>query len=146
LKAVDPNMAAQLDKDFNDVYALASRINTDRNELAQRANKAATTADQIVDKLNAMPVDRARAAQMLAAIIANSDELAAQGTRTAEQAAMAIEALMAAQGRSNEPDARAAVDALFRQLDNPSAYNGYSFAAQMKRVSGVVGANPATGN
>ena len=145
LKSVDANLAAQLDKDFSDVYALASRINTDRNELAQRANKAAITADQVAERLNSMPVDRARASQMMAAIVANSDELSAQGTRTAEQAAMAIEALMAAQGRSAQPDVRSAIDALFRQLDNPSTYNGYSFAAQMKRVSGVVNGG-AVGN
>ncbi len=146
LRSVDPGLASQLDKDFNDVYALASRINTDRKELAQRATRAAATADQVAQRLNAMTVDREKAAQMMSAIVANSDELAAQGTRTAEQAAMAIEALMAAQGRSNQGDVKSAVDALFRQLDNPSSYNGYNFAAQMKRVSGLVGGGTAAGN
>jgi Cytochrome c554 and c-prime len=146
LKSVDPGLAVQLDKDFGEVYALASRINPDRKELAQRANKAAGTADQVAEKLNSMPVDREKASRMMAAIVANSDELAAQGTRTAEQAAMAIEALTAAEGRSNQADVKSAVDALFRQLDNPSQYNGYNFAAQLKRVSGVVGGATAAGN
>jgi hypothetical protein len=140
LKSVDPNMAAQLDKDFDSIYAQASRINSDRNELAQSATKAAANAGQIADRLNAMPVDREKAAQMMAAIIANSDELAAQGTRTAEQAAMALEALMAAQGRGTQADVRASIDELFRQLDNPSQFNGPRFATQMKKVSSVVGA------
>jgi hypothetical protein len=146
LRSVDPALASQLDKDFNDVYGLASRINTDRNELAQRSTRAAATADQVAQRLNAMTVDREKAAQMMSAIVANSDELAAQGTRTAEQAAMAIEALMAAQGRGNQADVKAAVDALFRQLDNPSSYNGYNFAAQMKRVSSLVAGGTAAGN
>ena len=144
LKPVDPGLSAQLDKDFNDVYALASRINPDRNELAQRASQAATTADEIANKLNSMPIDRERAGHMISEIIANSDELSAQGTRTAEQAAMALEALMAAQGRGTQPDVRAAIDDLFKELQNPSQYSGPRFAAQMKRVSGVV--NGAAGN
>ena len=78
---------------------------------------------------------------MIAAIVSsNSDELAAQGTRTAEQAAMALEALMAAQGRGNQAEVKASIDDLFRQLENPSEYNGPRFAAQMKRVSGGVAA------
>ncbi len=77
---------------------------------------------------------------MIAEIVANSDELAAQGTRTAEQAAMALEALMAAQGRGTDPQAKAAIDSLFQELQNPSAYNGPRFAAQLKRVSGAVAA------
>jgi hypothetical protein len=146
LKSVDPNLTLQLDKDFDNIYTLASRINTDRGELAQHAAKALITAAQVAEKLNSMPIDRERAARMMSAIIANSDELAAQGTRTAEQAAMALEALMAAQGRGNQPDVKAAIDNLFRQLDNPSQYKGPKFAAEMKRVSGVVNGGAATGN
>jgi len=138
VKLVDPNAAAQLDQDFNDVYAQASKINTDRGELAQRATKAAATARNIADRLNTTPVDRAMAGRMIAAIISNADELSAQGTLTAEQAAMAIEALVAAQGRGSDPGVRAAIDALFQELQNPSAYNGPHFAAQMKRVSAVL--------
>jgi len=137
VKSVDPSAAAQLDQDFTDVYSLASRINTDRPELAQRATKAATTARDIAARLNTMPMDRAVAGRMISAIVANSDELSAQGTRTAEQAAMALEALLAAQGRGSEPQVRSAMDALFQELQNPSSYNGPRFAAQMKRISGV---------
>jgi hypothetical protein len=138
LKSVDPQLAAALDKDFDDVYALASRINPDRAQLAERASKAAATASRVAEKLNSMPVDRDQAGRMIAAIVASSDDLAGQGTRTAEQAAMALEALMAAQGRGAQPEVRSVVDDLFKQLENPSAYNGPRFAAQMKRVSGVV--------
>ncbi len=140
LRSVDPALAAQLDKDFDQIYALASKINTDRSQLAQRASQAASTAGQIADRLDAMQVSREQAGRMISAIVTNSDELAAQGTRTAEQAAMALEALMAAQGRSNQPDSRAEIDELFRQLDNPSQYNGPRFSAQLKRVSNGVAA------
>jgi len=140
INSLDPNLASQLDKDFADVYGLASKINTDRNELAQRATKAAATAQEIADRINSEPVDREKAGRLIAEIVANSDELAAQGTRTAEQAAMALEALMAAQGRGNDPGAKASIDALFQELQNPSAYNGPRFAAQLKRVSGGAGA------
>jgi hypothetical protein len=146
LRTADPTLAAQLDKDFDQIYGLASKINTDRPQLAQRASQAASTAAQVADKLNTMQVNRDQAARMISAITSSSDELAAQGTRTAEQAAMALEALIAAQGRSSQPDARAAIDELFRQLDNPSQYNGPRFATSLKRVSGLAGNGAATGN
>ena len=146
LKSVDPSLATQLDKDFDQIYALASKINTDRGQLAQRASQAAVTAGQAADKLNAMQVSPEEAGRMINAIVANSDELAAQGTRTAEQAAMALEALVAAQGRSTRPDTRSAIDELFRQLDNPSQYNGPRFAASLKRISALnVPSSAATG-
>jgi hypothetical protein len=132
---VDPALATQLDNDFAQIYPMASKINTDREQLAKRATQAASTASQIADRLNSMQVSREEAGRMISAIVSNSDELAAQGTRTAEQAAMALEALMAAQGRSNQPEARASIDELFRQLDNPSQYNGPRFSAQLKRFS-----------
>ena len=143
LKGVDPQLAAQLDKDFNDVYGLASRINTNREELAQRAQKAAETAEQVAERMNSMAFDREKVNAMVREIIANSDQLAAQGTRTAEQASMALESLMAAQGKSSSPDVRAAIDGLFKQLENPSAYNGPRFAAELRRVSGTVTASAA---
>lgn len=135
VKAMDPNASAQLDQDFSEVYSLASRINTDRGELAQRATKAAATAREIANKLNSMPLDRAMATRMIAAIIADSDELSSQGTRTAEQVAMALEALAAAQGRASQPQVKNAIDSLFQELQNPSAYNGPRFAAAMRKIS-----------
>jgi hypothetical protein len=135
VKSLDANAADQLDQDFGDVYALASRINTDRPQLSDRAAKAAANARELANRLNAAAVDRAMAGRMIAAILANADELSAQGTLTAEQTAMALEALVAAQGRSADPQVKTAVDALFAELQNPSAYNGPRFAAAMKRVA-----------
>lgn len=135
LKSVDPSLAAQLDKDFDSVYALASRINTDRPALEREATRAAGTAGQIAQRLNGMEFNSDQASRMISAIVNNSDELSSQGTRTAEQAAMALEALMAAQGRSTNTDVKASIDELFKQLENPSQYNGPRFAAQMKRLS-----------
>jgi hypothetical protein len=135
VKAMDANAAAQLDEDFGDIYALASRINTDRPQLAERARKAAANARELANRLNTAAVDRAMAVRMIAAILANADELSAQGTLTAEQTAMALEALVAAQGRGSEPQVKAAVDALFAELQNPSAYSGPRFAAAMKKAA-----------
>jgi hypothetical protein len=135
VKSFDANAADQLDQDFGDVYALASRLNTDRPQLSERATKAAANARELGNKLNAAAVDRAMAGRMIAAILANADELSAQGTLTAEQTAMALEALVAAQRRSADPQVKTAIDALFAELQNPSAYNGPRFAAAMKKVA-----------
>jgi hypothetical protein len=39
---------------------------------------------------------------------------------------------------ANEAQLRAAVNDLFQQLDNPSAYNAPRFAMQMERVAALV--------
>jgi len=41
-------------------------------------------------------------------------------------------------GGSGNGEARAAINGLFQQLENPSAYNAPKFAAAMKRVNAAV--------
>lgn len=137
LKGVDPQLSSNLERDLNDVFQLASRINSDREQLAQRASQAAATANTIADRLNTMPIDRELAGRMMNAILAESDSLSSQGTRTAEQTAMSLESLFAAQGRGAHADVRNVIDDLFKELANPSAYNGPRFAAQLKRLNGM---------
>jgi hypothetical protein len=140
VKSLDANAATQLDQDFTEVFAQVSRISTDRRQLADRATKAAANARDLAVRLNSAPLDRATAGRMISAILANADQLSAQGTLTAEQTAMALEALVAAQGRSADPQVKAVVDSLFQELQNPSAYNGPRFAAAMKKSAGALGA------
>lgn len=138
LKEMDASLAETLEKDLANVFALASKLNADRNEIARVAGAAAATANQAAQKLNALQYDRDRAGRMARAIVAEADDLSAEGTRTAEQAAMAIEALLSAQGQRPQKQVRALVDGLFKQLENPSAYSGPRFANELKRVGASI--------
>ena len=60
----------------------------------------------------------------------------------AEQSAMALDSLFVAYKQNvkltNEHDLRSAIDQLFQQLDNPSAYNAPRFSSQMQKVSALL--------
>ena len=70
------------------------------------------------------------------------DGIAEQGERSAEQATMALDSLFVAYTKNdklaNEEQIRAAINGLFRQLDDPSAYNGLKFAAAMKNLNSLI--------
>jgi hypothetical protein len=53
---------------------------------------------------------------------------------------MTVDSLYIAQARSggNNAATRAAIDGLFKLVNNPSAYNGPQFAAQMKKVQATL--------
>jgi hypothetical protein len=55
---------------------------------------------------------------------------------------MALDSLFIAYTKNgklaNDAQIRAGINALFRQLDDPSAYNGFTFAAAMKSVNSVL--------
>jgi hypothetical protein len=61
-----------------------------------------------------------------------------QGERTAEQALMAVVSVYGAVAANEHPahekEARAAFDRLFRQLDNPSAYDPERFEAGFREI------------
>jgi hypothetical protein len=66
-----------------------------------------------------------------------------EGERSAEQAAMTLDSLFRAYNQnvkpSNGAELRTAIDGLFAQLQDLSAYSAPRFAAQMQRVSDIVG-------
>jgi hypothetical protein len=66
----------------------------------------------------------------------DAESLALADERAAEQAAMAVDSLYIAYAKNskpaNEAEIRAAINALFQQLENPSAYNADQFAAALR--------------
>ena len=86
--------------------------------------------------------DSNRARRLLKAVSGDADYISRQGERAAEQAAMTLQSLyfaLAAQARpANDAQIRAALRALFDQVQNPSAYNAFQFAAQMRNVNGLL--------
>jgi len=80
--------------------------------------------------------------RLLQNISNDADEIAEQGERAAEQAAMALDSLFIAYSRNEKlagaPEVRATINGLFQQLENPSSYNPIDFARQMRRVNSLV--------
>lgn len=141
VKDVDAQQSAELESDLKDIYALTSNLKGDRSVIVAKAESAANISDALAQRLNSMTFDRQRTARLMHAITADSDHIASQGTRSAEQAAMGLESLFVAySGAANKqsPSIRGALNGLFQQLENPSAYNGPRFAAQMRKVDSAL--------
>jgi hypothetical protein len=72
------------------------------------------------------------------AILNDTNYITVQGERPAEQATMALQSLYNAYGSRSKPanDAQIvdAIGALFKLVDNPSSYNSFKFADQMKAL------------
>lgn len=136
VKDADPAASKGLEERLATVYAQASKLHSDRQALIEAANAAAAVASRLAADLDAATFDRARTARLLRSICADADRISAQGPRSAEQATMALDSAFIAYAKESgpQPEVRAAIDALFQQLDNPSAYNAPRFASAMKRV------------
>ena len=75
-------------------------------------------------------------------ISSDADSIAEQGERAAEQATMALDSLFIAYSKNGSSRmtsrfARSST-ALFQQLEDPSAYNGFKFAAAMRNLSSLL--------
>jgi len=78
------------------------------------------------------------ALRAMQSIAQDAENISLGDERTAEQAAMALDALYIAYSKqanpSNAAEVRAAINGLFQQLENPSAYNADQFASFLKRL------------
>ena len=66
--------------------------------------------------------------------------IANQDTRSAEQATMALDTIFLCYEKQagSHPAVRAAIDALFQEVNNPSAYNAPRFSSQMHKVNAAL--------
>ena len=140
---IDPTSAQQLDSEVKKVLALVSDLTADKTQIAKAAAGAAEVADAVARRMAAAQIDTARTNRLLKAIAADSERIAWQGERAAEQAAMAIDTLFIASARANgktgnDGTVRTAINGLFQLLQNPSAYNPQAFARQMKNVEALL--------
>jgi hypothetical protein len=99
-------------------------------------------ADQIARQLARQQYDEQLTARLMQAIAGDAANIANSGERSAEQAAMALDSLLLAYSRNtkaaNQPQLRAAVNRLFAELKNPSAYNAPRFAEEMGKVRALL--------
>jgi hypothetical protein len=139
---IDPDSWRQLESDLTEVYKLVSDISSDRTKVSAVALRAADKADRLARQVVVAPFDRAATLRLLKKICADSDRIAGQGERSAEQAAMSLDSLLIAYSMNDKPanqdQLRGAINQLFAQLDTPSAYNPNNFSRQMRAVGALL--------
>ena len=137
-KQIDSANAQELDRQLFAVSEEMSKLNPDRNAVASAASAAAPLAQRIAERLGTMQYGQAVALRMLQRISDDAENIALADERAAEQAAMAIDSLYVAYSKDAKPanaaEVRAAINELFQQLENPSAYNADQFASSLRRI------------
>lgn len=142
MQEADPGAAQELKTEADKVYTLVTALNADRPQIAAQATATATTADRLAQRFNTMKFDQAMTLRLLQSIAADSEAIGEQGERPAEQATMALDSLFVAYSKNTKLAAdaqiRTAINGLFQQLEDPSAYNGFKFAVAMKSVDSLL--------
>jgi hypothetical protein len=132
----------QLDDQVTQVAALMSVLNPDREAVATAATSVSHTADAVVASVEGAAYDPAATLRLLRKICGDADEISGDGEQSAAQAAMAIQSLFVAYDRdakvANSADIRAAISALFQQLQTPSSYDPRNFSRQMQQVNALL--------
>ncbi len=142
LNEVDRPAGTRLTDEMGNLYRMISVTASDRAQVAALASKASESAGNVVQKMAAVQFDAASTQRLLRSISGDADIISAQGERAAEQAAMVLDSLFVAYSRNtkvaNADQVRAAIQALFKQFEDPSSYNAYKFAQQMRVVSDLL--------
>jgi hypothetical protein len=137
-KQIDSANAQELDRQLLSVSSEMSKLNPDRNAVASAATAAAPLAQRFAERLATMPYNQSLALHMLEQICDDAENIAVADERAAEQATMAMDSLYIAYSKdakpANAPEVRAAINALFQQLENPSSYNADQFASSLRRI------------
>ncbi len=137
-KQLDGSAAQELDARLAAVAAEMSKLNPDRGTVSAAANSAAPVAQQFAERLSTMTYEPGVALRAMLGITQDAESISLGDERTAEQAAMALDALYIAYSKqanpSNAAEVRGAINGLFQQLENPSAYNADQFASSLKRI------------
>lgn len=142
---VDADASAQLNSDLTQLAREMSRLQGDRGAIASTAARAAATTQRFAERMNTLPMNQALVARLVQRIAGDADMLAYAGEQVAEQTAMALDSLWVAGGRPGAPagsaqdkQVREAIQALFQQLEQPSAYNPAAFAAQLRKIQSLI--------
>jgi Cytochrome c554 and c-prime len=141
-KQIDSANAQELDRHMLLISDEMSKLNPDCNVVAAAASGAAPLAQRIAERLTTMPYDQPIVLRLLERIPDEAETVALADERAAEQAAMAMDSLYIAYSRATKPanaaEVRAAINGLFQQLENPSAYNADQFAFALRRIRSLL--------
>jgi len=149
LKIIDREDSENLKTKLHDLYQVASKLNSSPKDVGQKAQDAARFAAGLVEKVanefkntsseSKKPILR----QIMLEISAEADSIANQDTRSAEQAYMALDSLFRSYdgiktGERLDTGAHryvgSAIEALYKQFDNPSAYDAPDFAKALRNI------------
>ncbi len=137
-RQVDAPSAQELDRRLTAVADEMSKLNPDRNSVASTAASAAPVARRFAERLAAMSYDPSIALRSMQGITQDAETISLGDERTAEQAAMALDSLYIAYSKQANPpnaaDVRGAINGLFQQLEDPSAYDANQFASALRRI------------
>jgi len=140
-RVFDPSGLDTLDSQIQSLAGEVSKLQSDRARVAGAGAALQNSLDALAKRLAAAPADRTRTIQYVRAIAEDAERIAAGGERAAEQAAMSMETLIGALTENKEMDqaaARAALDRLFQQLENPSGYDPRRFAPLLRRMTDLL--------
>ncbi|HEY2459777.1 MAG TPA: multiheme c-type cytochrome [Candidatus Acidoferrum sp.] len=141
-RQIDSGSAQELDRQMAAASEEMGKLNPDRKVVATAASAAVPLAERIAERLAAMQYDQAMVLRMLQRITDDAEAISLSDERSAEQAAMALDSLYIAYSRDAKPsdtvEVRAAINGLFQQLENPSAYNADQFAAALRRIRALL--------
>lgn len=139
--AVDPATTSQLLSALQNIEQLSGKPSS-KDQLVARTKDAAALADRIAQEVQAQAYDRTLTVKLLQQICDDSEMISREGERSAEQATMALDSLSVAYAKNeqlaDQAALRAAINDLFQQLDNPSAYNAPRFAMQLQKVAPLI--------
>ena len=140
----DSTTAGKLESEMAILSGLMGQLSGDREQIAASADRAAGLAHSLAGTLNGRDYDQAFTLQVMRKIAGDSRAISQQGQRAAGQAAMSLDSLFTVYKQNaknlNETEIKGAINGLFQQLDDPSAYNAPRFAAQMQKVSALLSA------
>jgi hypothetical protein len=143
VEEISPNSSKQLDDEVSQLASLMNQLQGNREQIAASATRASAFADQVVKQVDAQGYDAALTLRLMRRVAGDGAAISNEGERPAEQAAFTLDSLFRAYNQNEKPanatEVRAEIDGLFALLKNPSAYSGPQFAAQMKKVSDVIG-------
>jgi hypothetical protein len=140
VQTVDPAGALELTAAMDRVFGAAVAIPANPARLASTAASVSEIAGKLAAQLNVVKFDPTQTLRLLKSISGDGG-IAEQGERAAEQATMALDSLFIAYTRTgklaSDAQIRSAINALFRQFDDPSAYNAPQFAAALKNLNSL---------
>jgi len=136
----DPANASKLESEIATLSGLMGQLNGNREQIATSADRAAVITHDLAAKLNARNYDLAFTVQVMRKIAGDSQTISQQGQRAAEQTTMTLDSLYNVCKQNGMPNSeiQSAIAALFQQVQNPSAYNGPAFAAQLQKVGSAL--------
>ena len=137
----DAATAEKLASEIATLSGLLGQLSADREQIAASAERAADLAHSLGDQLNKRSYDQAFTLQVMRRIAADGRTISLQGQRSAEQATMSLDSLynVCRQNGMSNADLQGAIAGLFPQVQNPSAYNGPAFMAQLQKVGAALG-------